>query len=164
MATDFDIAIIGGGLNGSLTALACASIGLKSVILDAHDLPELKNSEFDGRAYSLSYSSVNMLRALGLWDGVANVAEPILDIKVSDGIAGQGASPFHVHFDHRELEDAFHGLDLRLWECVRLVSPCKQALGEVDPLVRLGELAAKFIHFEAKPVQLLPQPRVRPGS
>jgi len=46
-----------------------------------------------------------MLRALGLWDALANDAQAILDIKVSDGRAGEGASPLFVHFDHADLSE-----------------------------------------------------------
>ena len=45
-----------------------------------------------------------MLSSLGLWDNLSEFAQPILDIKVSDGAAGHGASPLHMHFDHKEME------------------------------------------------------------
>ena len=63
----------------------------------------IEKQDFDGRAYALALTSCRMLRALDLWNAVADQAQPILDIKVSDGRAGEGASPLFVHFDHREL-------------------------------------------------------------
>jgi 2-octaprenyl-6-methoxyphenol hydroxylase len=42
---------------------------------------------------------------LGLWDRVADHAQPILEIKVSDGRAGEGAAPHFLHFDHAEIEE-----------------------------------------------------------
>jgi 2-octaprenyl-6-methoxyphenol hydroxylase len=53
----------------------------------------------------LALASVRLLRALGVWDGVAEHAQPMLDIKVSDGHAGQGGAPFFLHFDHAEIEE-----------------------------------------------------------
>ena len=45
-----------------------------------------------------------MLSSLNLWDDLRQSVQPILDIKVSDGIVGHGASPLHMHFDHSEME------------------------------------------------------------
>jgi 2-octaprenyl-6-methoxyphenol hydroxylase len=46
-----------------------------------------------------------MLDALGLWDGLADHAQPILEIKASDGRAGEGAGAHFLHFDHSEIEE-----------------------------------------------------------
>ncbi|OAN78956.1 2-octaprenyl-6-methoxyphenyl hydroxylase [Jannaschia sp. EhC01] len=102
---DADILIVGGGLNGPCLALACAQAGLSSVVLDA--LPEATREDvgFDGRAYALALASVRMLEALGIWDEVAEHAQPMLEIKASDGRAGEGAAPFFLHFDHAEIEE-----------------------------------------------------------
>ncbi|HID68399.1 MAG TPA: 2-octaprenyl-6-methoxyphenyl hydroxylase, partial [Roseibacterium sp.] len=102
---DADILIVGGGLNGPCLALACAQAGMSSVVLDA--LPAVTRSDvgFDGRAYALALASVRMLRALGIWDEVGEFAQPILEIKASDGRAGEGAGPFFLHFDHAEIEE-----------------------------------------------------------
>ena len=109
MAEDKDVVIVGGGLVGPLSAVALASHGISSVVVDTQKISARKSPEFDGRAYALSYSSIEMLKVLGIWDVVSAHAEPILDIKVSDGRPGQGASPFFVHFDHRELEEGPFG-------------------------------------------------------
>ncbi|MEM7722536.1 MAG: FAD-dependent monooxygenase [Pseudomonadota bacterium] len=105
MTYDADILIVGGGLNGPSLALAAAQGGLSSIVIDA--LPEAVRSGhgFDGRSYALALASVRMLGALGLWDGLENHAQPMLEIKASDGRAGEGAAPFFLHFDHAELEE-----------------------------------------------------------
>ena len=102
---DTDILIVGGGLNGPCLALACAQAGLRSIVLDA--LPETTRAEtgFDGRSYALALASIRMLSALGIWDAVAEHAQPMLEIKASDGRAGEGAAPFFLHFDHAEIEE-----------------------------------------------------------
>ena len=106
MTYDSDILIVGGGLNGPLLALALARSGLTSTVIDAHPATTLEATDFDGRSYALALASVRLLRRLGLWDRLADQAQPMLEIKVSDGRVGEGPlSPFHLHFDHAEIEE-----------------------------------------------------------
>jgi 2-octaprenyl-6-methoxyphenol hydroxylase len=106
MTYDSDILIVGGGLNGPVLALALARSGLTSTVIDAQPAPTLEAEGFDGRSYALALASVRLLRRLGLWEGLADSAQPMLEIKVSDGRAGEGPlSPFHLHFDHAEIEE-----------------------------------------------------------
>ncbi len=105
MSFDTDIAIVGGGLNGNALALALASAGLRVTVLDAQpDAPRIAEG-FDGRSYAVALTSVRLLEGIGLWDAVAEQAQPILEIKVTDGRAGEGPSPFFMHFDHAEIEE-----------------------------------------------------------
>ncbi|GHA47245.1 2-octaprenyl-6-methoxyphenyl hydroxylase [Amylibacter ulvae] len=105
MGMNTNITIVGGGLNGCALALACAQVGLQVILVDQSQMNTQKAANFDGRAYALALTTVRMLRALDLWDSVSQNAQPILDIKVSDGRAGDGASPYFLHFDHRELDE-----------------------------------------------------------
>lgn len=106
MTYDSDILIVGGGLNGPALALAAAHSGLRATVIDAQPKANLKAADFDGRAYALAMSSVRMLRALNIWPMVSANAQPMLEIKVSDGRAGEGPlSRFFLHFDHTEIEE-----------------------------------------------------------
>ncbi|QFT58512.1 2-octaprenylphenol hydroxylase [Sulfitobacter sp. THAF37] len=105
MDFDTDIAIVGGGLNGPVLALALAGAGLRVSLIDRLDVKVRRNAAFDGRSYALALSSVRMLEQLGLWQGVADKAQPMLDIKVTDGRAGEGPSPLFMHFNHAEIEE-----------------------------------------------------------
>ena len=104
MEKTYDIIIGGGSIIGSMMALALADQGLKIALIDANPISLKPELDFDGRAYALSLSTFKMLSSLKIWDNLRQSAQPILDIKVSDGIAGHGASPLHMHFDHREME------------------------------------------------------------
>ena len=105
MEHDCDIAIVGGGFNGPALALAAAQVGLRVIVLDATSHKPRKNAKFDGRAYALALASKRLMAAVGVWENVAQDAEPMLNIRVSDGHAGVGASPFFMDFDHAEREE-----------------------------------------------------------
>jgi 2-octaprenyl-6-methoxyphenol hydroxylase len=105
MTWDTDILIAGGGLNGPALALALAQGGFRVTVVDARPAPARAEAGFDGRAYALAIASVRLLKAVGLWAAVADKAQPILEIKASDGRAGEGAAPFFLHFDHAEIEE-----------------------------------------------------------
>ena len=105
MSIDTDIAIVGGGLNGPILALALAQAGIKSTVIDALTTKVRKNAGFDGRSYAVALTSQRLLNNIGLWTNIKDNAQAILEIKVSDGRAGEGPSPFFMHFDHAEIED-----------------------------------------------------------
>lgn len=105
MTPDRDVLIVGGGLNGPTLALALASAGVSSLVLDAAPLAERGRDDFDGRAYALALSSRRMLAALGLWRELEPHAQAILEIKISDGKAGRGAAPWFLHFDAAEIDE-----------------------------------------------------------
>jgi 2-octaprenyl-6-methoxyphenol hydroxylase len=103
MKTDFDIVIVGGGLNGPALALALAQGGATVAIVDARPAPARAERGFDGRAYAIAAGSQRLLSALGVWPSLAPHAQPILQIKTSDGAVGRGPAAFFMSFDHVEL-------------------------------------------------------------
>ena len=105
MAGASDIIIVGGGLNGPALALALADDGFGVTVIDALPRETRADPGFDGRSYALALASQRLLRAIGVWDRVAAKAEPILQIKVTDGRAGEGPSPWMLAFDHAEIEE-----------------------------------------------------------
>ncbi|MEX3313844.1 FAD-dependent monooxygenase [Sulfitobacter sp. PS-8MA] len=105
MEFDHDIAIIGGGLNGPALALALSRAGLRVAVIDALPAQTFEDAEFDGRAYALALTSVRLMEGIGIWPKIAGQAQPMLEIKVTDGRAGTGPSPMFMHFDHAEIEE-----------------------------------------------------------
>ena len=57
-------------------------------------------------------ASKRLLAAVGVWDHVKANTQPMLEIKVSDGHAGEGIAPFFMHFDHAEIEEGPMGFML----------------------------------------------------
>ncbi|WP_254055794.1 FAD-dependent monooxygenase [Ruegeria sp. EL01] len=100
-----DILIVGGGLNGPALALALAQTGHSVTVIDSLAETLRMNATFDGRAYALALASQRLLEVIGIWERVAEQAQPMLEIKVTDGHAGAGPSPFFMHFDHAEIEE-----------------------------------------------------------
>jgi 2-octaprenyl-6-methoxyphenol hydroxylase len=105
MKIDMDIAIIGGGLNGTALALALGSTGLSVTLFDAAPQTTRSDDAFDGRATAIAAGSRNMLRALGVWERLGEDAQPIHDILVTDGRVSEGAGTSFLHFDHTEVGD-----------------------------------------------------------
>lgn len=110
MTHDADILIVGGGLNGSTLALALAQSGMSCILLDAAPRAALSTPGFDGRSYALALSSVRLLRNLGLWAQLAPQAQPMHEIRVSDGRTGEGPwSPFFLQFISADVEEGAEG-------------------------------------------------------
>lgn len=105
MELDADILIAGGGLNGPTLALALAQAGLRVIVVDPRPANARAGDNFDGRAYALAVSSQRLLKALGLWTGLAGDSQPIGQVKASQGRPGEGALPFFLHFDSAEIEE-----------------------------------------------------------
>ncbi|TRD19847.1 FAD-dependent monooxygenase [Palleronia caenipelagi] len=102
---EHDVIIAGGGLAGTSLALALSQNGLSTLLVDPAAPETLAANDFDGRSYALSLGSCNLLKMLGLWRDLAPDAQPILDIRISDGRLGEGPSPLTLHFDHTEIEE-----------------------------------------------------------
>lgn len=109
MKTDAEALIVGGGLVGPAVALALAKGGVSSIVIDAAPEETRRDPDFDGRAYAVALASLKFWKALGVWPRVAANAQIINDILVSDGRPGEEASPFFLHFDHRELDEGVYG-------------------------------------------------------
>ena len=105
MEVDSDIIIVGGGLNGSLMAIAAANIGFSTIVLDSKDNEASAENRFDGRSYALALSSVRLLKNLNIFKDIIDKSQPILDIKILDGKLVQGPSQFSLHFDNNEIHD-----------------------------------------------------------
>ena len=105
MEVDSDIIIVGGGLNGSLMAIAAANIGFSTIVLDSKDNEARIENRFDGRSYALALSSVRLLKNLNIFKDIIDKSQPILDIKILDGKLVQGPSQFSLHFDNNEIHD-----------------------------------------------------------
>lgn len=93
-----DCLVVGGGLVGATLAAALGSAGLRVTLLDRIEPDVLKSGDRDGRTTAIAWGSKVALEGVGVWPLIGGSAEPILDIRVSDGNA-----PVFLHFDHTDL-------------------------------------------------------------
>lgn len=78
-----DVAIIGGGLVGLCAALVLQHSKRSVTILEAGNFAPRPVAGLAARSIALSLSSVQILRALGLWSQIEALAAPIRNIHVS---------------------------------------------------------------------------------
>ena len=98
---DAEVVIAGGGLTGLTMGIALAGAGLETVVVDGADPAAMRDVAFDGRVSSIALGSRRVLAGIGMWSGLRDAAEPILEIRVSDGDA-----PLFLHYDHKAVGDA----------------------------------------------------------
>ena len=97
--TDFEVIVGGGGMVGLTLAAALGGAGVSVAVVDRRPASAMREPAFDGRVSAIAHGSRTVLAAVGVWDALAGDAEPIREIRVSDG-----ASPLHLHYDSREVE------------------------------------------------------------
>jgi 2-octaprenyl-6-methoxyphenol hydroxylase len=112
MTDKADVIIIGGGLIGLTQALALASQGISSHVVDRADQTAMLAPGFDGRTSAISSSSMKMLEAIGLGTALAGKGCPIEQIWVSDGLK-PGALDFVPSADDGFLGQMFENRFLR---------------------------------------------------
>jgi len=81
---DYDLIIVGGGMVGASLAIALAGRGLRMALIEAHPPGVDSQPSYDDRGIALAYGTQRIFEALGVWPALAAIAEPILDIHVSD--------------------------------------------------------------------------------
>ena len=97
----YDICVLGGGLVGSVMALALARHGFRVMLADPVGAEQQRDPEFDGRAYAIAPGSARLLEVLAIWHAVRPHAQPVERITVGDRCPGPVA-PAMLHFDPAE--------------------------------------------------------------
>ena len=76
-----NVVIIGGGITGYLLALILSRANISVILVEEkRRIPGIKH--FDGRAYALSFSSINVLKATQLWDQIKDHSQEIRKMKI----------------------------------------------------------------------------------
>jgi 2-octaprenyl-6-methoxyphenol hydroxylase len=107
------VLVIGGGMVGMTLACALGDAGVAVVLVDAERPGALVAAGHDGRSSAVAFGSQRILAGIGAWHApgadMALEAEPILDIRVSDGDGYGRVSPMFLHYDHQELAGRHEG-------------------------------------------------------
>ncbi|HWB46989.1 MAG TPA: UbiH/UbiF/VisC/COQ6 family ubiquinone biosynthesis hydroxylase [Hyphomicrobiaceae bacterium] len=99
-----ELIIVGGGLVGLSLAIACAEGGIDTIVVEAESPETLTNANYDGRTCAIAHGSQQVLTAIGAWAAMAPHAQPIVDIRVTDGgWHVKGESRAYVHYSTKDL-------------------------------------------------------------
>jgi 2-octaprenyl-6-methoxyphenol hydroxylase len=95
-----DLAVVGGGMVGMSLAIACAKAGISTIVIEAEPAASQTAAAYDGRSSAIAHGSKRVLEAIGAWPFIEGEAEPILDIRVTDG-GGTWRKRGFVHYTSR---------------------------------------------------------------
>lgn len=107
VTNSFDITVVGGSHSGLAVALALVgTLGtdLRLAVLDRRVLAKDLNRGADPRAFALSAGSVALLAALGVWPALADFAEPVLGIDITDSSLEHAMRPTLLSYDNHTSE------------------------------------------------------------
>ncbi len=82
--SEFDVAVVGGGMVGASFALALAGTRLRVVLIECIAPDSRAQPSFDERTTALGNASRRIFEALGVWDRIAPQSSAIRSIHVSD--------------------------------------------------------------------------------
>lgn len=106
------ILIVGGGMAGATLALAISSLSGGRVpveVIEAHSPLDKRHPGFDARAIALAEGTAQQLQRIGIWQAIADGAEPITAVHVSDrGHAGV----VNLHADDYRIAALGHVVEL----------------------------------------------------
>ncbi len=83
---------------GNTLGVRLAQEGLSVLVVERATPAIRMHPEADRRTCALAFSTQQLLARAGAWEAMAPHAEPITDIRVTDG-----HSPVFLHYDHREV-------------------------------------------------------------
>ncbi len=87
MVTDFDIVILGGGLNGAALACALANGPHAVAVVEPHP-PAAPTEAWDSRIYAYSPGNVDWMKALGGWDDTVR-AQAVFQMRIHGDAGGR---------------------------------------------------------------------------
>jgi 2-octaprenyl-6-methoxyphenol hydroxylase len=104
----FDVIIGGGSFVGLALALGLAKSapgGFRIAIVEKMPVAEARAGRFDGRSVALTAAAKRMLEALGIWERIAAVAQPVLAIDITDSQLEMPVRSVLLNFETAPEED-----------------------------------------------------------
>ncbi len=101
-----DVAIVGGGIVGSLLALILGLNGLRVVLIEKQTLHDLNTDLYDGRSYALNAASKGLLSKLNIWEEVKEKVQTVSKIILQQGLDVAHPQPFEVNFFDYEIDNS----------------------------------------------------------
>jgi len=97
-----EVLIIGGGIPGLTLAGLLGAQGLKCCVVDPQPPEKLKDVQITGRTSALMHASVNILKAAGVWDKIADQTEALKVLRIIDDSL-RGRPSVQTDFDSAEI-------------------------------------------------------------
>lgn len=94
----FDVIVVGAGLVGRLFAIGLAKRGLAVASIDHEANDAILNAARDGRTTAITLGSKRLFDNYGLWNSIAQHAQPIQHIRVFEG-----DSPWTLDYDAKDI-------------------------------------------------------------
>jgi 2-octaprenyl-6-methoxyphenol hydroxylase len=150
----YDAAVVGAGPAGLAAALALNYIGAHVALIGP--LPEARSDRRDTRTAALLAGSIDMLKAIGVWTGLAPHAAPLKAIRIIDASNSLLRAP-EIIFEARELGLEAFGYNIPNTVLVEtLYARARESLGAVIAVnvkdLALGEHEARLDLNEGAPV------------
>ena len=101
MRPDFQLAVVGGGIVGTLLTITFAEAGYKVLLIEKTDFHNRKVPS--GRSFALSLSSCNYLQSLGFEKLLKEKGNPIKGVTITEGEAGKGSQGGILEFKPSEI-------------------------------------------------------------
>ena len=148
-----DIAVIGGGAVGLVTALLAAQQGLSVVVIDAAAPPDFNiDAPFEARTIALNHVSLQLLEQLGCWAWLAQARVAAMDsMLIQDAqahhfsIQQQTQQPLAVVVEYRHLQWALYQACLQQPLIDTLFDTTAQSLQQDAASVSLRLASADYI-------------------
>ena len=146
MTQKYDIVVVGAALNGLAMALAlggkAARRPLSVALVDMRDPRDALRRASDGRASAITMSSRRMFEAMDVWNDLADFAQPVHQIIVTDANGAASQRPVLLSFDD---ERASHDASMLLFENHALLAGLVQGV-ECSPGIALltGQKVSKI--------------------
>ena len=154
MSSNPHIAIVGGGLVGLTAALALQQSDREICVVESSTLQHQDSSGLNARSIALSYASVQIFKALGLWAEIKKQSSPIKTIHISSqgrwGAARLRASEYDLEAMGYVIESQKLGAILlnrvRQYESISLETGAEFESIEFSERVQLRYRSGKKMH------------------
>ncbi|HPF79015.1 MAG TPA: FAD-dependent monooxygenase [Alphaproteobacteria bacterium] len=106
-----EVLIIGGGIAGLSLATLLGKAGLSAIVVEQRNFPIPNKIELYGRTAALMGGSINILKALGVWDDIKSRTAPLKTMRIIDD-SNPNIDPVQIDFPATEIGKDSYGQNI----------------------------------------------------